>query len=232
MKILLIHGFPFNGDLWSEQRALPGAVAPHLPGFGGTAPGADSIDAYARGILGSIEGRFIGVGHSMGGYIALAMHRIAPERLAGIALVASRAAADSPEARAKREETARAVLERGVGVVEESIIPRLFAPGAGAAAVDAARALIRRASPQGVANALRAMASRPDATPQLANIAVPALVVAGRHDAFVPPAASESMARAIPNARLVWCERSGHMPMLEEPEAVSRALREFLVVSR
>jgi pimeloyl-ACP methyl ester carboxylesterase len=76
----------------------------------------------------------------------------------------------------------------------------------------------------GVAAALRAMASRPDATPSLARIACPAVVFAGRQDQIVPAAESEAMAKAIPGAKLVWCETSGHVPMLEQPDLVAREL--------
>jgi len=75
-----------------------------------------------------------------------------------------------------------------------------------------------------VAAAARAMASRPDATPHLGRISCPTVVFAGRHDKIVPAAESEAMAKAIPGAKLVWCETSGHVPMLEEPELVTREL--------
>jgi 3-oxoadipate enol-lactonase len=86
------------------------------------------------------------------------------------------------------------------------------------------RTVIRSANGKGIAAASRAMASRPDATPQLPKIAFPTVVFAGRGDKIVPPAESESMAKAIPGAKLVWCEKSGHVPMLEEPDLVAAEL--------
>ena len=91
-------------------------------------------------------------------------------------------------------------------------------------ATDTLRKIIREAPPKGVAAAARAMATRPDATPQLATISCPIVVFAGRQDKIVPDAESEAMAKGIPGARLVWCERSGHVPMLEEPDLVAHGL--------
>jgi pimeloyl-ACP methyl ester carboxylesterase len=90
--------------------------------------------------------------------------------------------------------------------------------------LDTLRTIIGSAPGKGVAAASRAMAARPDATPQLSRISVPTVVFAGRGDKIVPPAESEAMATAIPGAKLVWCENSGHVPMLEEPDLVAREL--------
>ncbi len=225
--VVLIHGFPFNATLW-RRVAPPGAHAPDLPGFGVAPPGPDTVDGYAESVLARVDGPLVVVGHSMGGYVALAMHRLARERIAGLAFVASRAVADTPEIRAKRRETEQQVLAEGVGVLERGMMPRLFGPGAAPGMLEEARALIRQATPQGAAAAIRAMMNRPDSVTQLATIAVPALVVAGRHDQIVPVAESESIARAIPASRLVWCERSGHLPMIEEPEVLGDALARFV----
>jgi 3-oxoadipate enol-lactonase len=90
--------------------------------------------------------------------------------------------------------------------------------------LDTLRTVIRSAQAQGVAAASRAMASRPDATPQLSRISFPTVVFAGRGDKIVPPPESEAMAKGIPGAKLVWCEQSGHVPMLEQPDLVAREL--------
>ncbi|MBI2930312.1 MAG: alpha/beta hydrolase [Planctomycetes bacterium] len=240
--LLLIHGFPLDHTLWEHQigelQRTSRVLAPDLRGFGGSegGPGAWTMENFAQDLLRHLDGigveRFIAVGHSMGGYVVFAIHRLAPKRLAGIGLVASRAGADTPEARARREETAKAVLERGGIVAEEQMVPKLFAPGAPLETVEKARAAIRRASRSGIAAALRGMACRPDATIQLPEIHVPVMIIAGRQDSIVPPAESEAMARMIPDARLVWAERSGHMPMLEEPQIVNSALAELVEAVR
>jgi len=160
----------------------------------------------------------------MGGYIVFALHRIAPDRLTGVGLVSTRAKADTDQARGAREETARRALREGPGFLAESMPARLTADGAPGELLDLLGSIIRGATAEGVAAASRAMASRPDSTPQLQRIAVPTVVVAGRKDKIIPPAESEALARAIPGALPVWCDRSGHLPPMEEPESVTAAL--------
>jgi pimeloyl-ACP methyl ester carboxylesterase len=75
----------------------------------------------------------------------------------------------------------------------------------------------------------RALLARPDATNLLARIACPTLLLCGREDAWSPPSRHEEMARRIPRAELVIVERCGHMAPMEQPEAVSALLRDWLV---
>jgi pimeloyl-ACP methyl ester carboxylesterase len=232
--LLLIHGFPLDHRLWQAQMdQLPGSihvVAPDLRGCGRSPlpPGPCTIETYARDLLELLDGqkakRFFVAGHSMGGYIIFALLRLAPERVAGLALVSSRALADSEDVRRTREGTAARALKEGPGFLLETMPPRAVGENPSPLVLEKLRTLMSAASAAGVAAASRAMAGRPDATPQLGRISCPALVLAGRQDKIVPAAESEAMAKAIPGARLVWCERSGHVPMLEEPELVTREL--------
>lgn len=236
--LVLVHGFPLDRRIWSPQvdffapthRLIP----PDLPGFGVALheKSIQTLEDYAKWLLAVLDGLGVGSfvlgGHSMGGYIAFAMHRIAPERLAGLALIATRAAADSPETAATRETNAQKALAEGPGFLADAMLPKLFAGDPPAAHVPTVRSMIKISKSAGVATALRAMASRPDATPQLATLKIPVLVIAGRQDKIVPAAESEAMAKAIPGARLVWAEKSGHMPMLEEPDLVNRELLDLV----
>lgn len=232
--LMLVHGFPLNRRIWDPVAArlsTPGPVIlPDLRGHGRSPlpAGPCAIEDYARDLLELADSlkirRFFAAGHSMGGYILFALHRLAPERLLGGALVSSRALPDSPEVRKTREATAEKAEKEGSGFLAATMPERAAGADPRPEVLETLRTLIRSASPAGVAAASRAMASRPDATPQLPHLTVPTVVLAGRQDQIVPPAESESMARAIPGAKLVWCERSGHVPMLEEPELVAREL--------
>lgn len=236
--LVLIHGFPLDRRIWAPQvdffapthRLIP----PDLPGFGVALheKSIQTLEDYAKWLLAVLDGLGVGSfvlgGHSMGGYIAFAMHRIAPERLAGLALIATRSAADSAETQAARETNAQKALAEGPGFLADAMLPKLFAGDPLPAHVPTIRSMIKIAKSAGVATALRAMASRPDAAPQLPTLKIPVLVLAGRQDKIVPPAESEAMARAIPGARLVWADKSGHMPMLEEPDLVNRELLELV----
>lgn len=229
MPLLLIHGFPLDGRIWEAQvgplSKRGRVIVPDLPGFGRSAPEPiGSIDDYARALLGLLDRigvtRFAAAGHSMGGYVALALQRLAPERLAGLVLVASRAAADPEEARPAREAMAKRAEAEGVEFLARSMPERqLGTPTPGL--VERLRGMIRAQSPAGVAAACRAMALRPDARAQLASLRIPVVVIAGRLDRIVPPSESESMASGF---RLVWSEVSGHLPMIEDPTLVASSL--------
>jgi 3-oxoadipate enol-lactonase len=160
----------------------------------------------------------------MGGYIVFALHRIAPERIAGAAFVSSRALPDGEEARKAREAVAQRAEKEGPGFLAETMPEKAAGTAPPPAVIEKLRTIIRAAQPAGVAAMARGMASRPDCTPQLSKIAFPTVVFAGRQDKIVPTAESEAMAKGIPGSKLVWCERSGHVPMLEEPELVAREL--------
>src|SRR5262249_62202886 len=79
---------------------------------------------------------------------------------------------------------------------------------------------------------LKAMRDRPDSTAFLSEISVPTLVVVGEHDAISPPAEAETMAKAIPGARLVTVPAAGHLTPMESPAAVASALGDFFSESR
>ena len=81
---------------------------------------------------------------------------------------------------------------------------------------------------EGYARQVEAIISRPDSRPSLGAIAVPALVLVGEQDALTPPAKAQEIANAIPGARLVVIADSGHLSTLEQPEAVNRALLEWI----
>jgi pimeloyl-ACP methyl ester carboxylesterase len=233
VPLMLIHGFPLDGRIWDKVIAgirVPQLIVPDLRGHGKTPlpPGPSSIDDYARDLLAILDAskieRCAVAGHSMGGYIVFSLLRQAPQRFSAAALVSSRALPDNDEMKKTREATAQRAEKEGPGFLAATMPDRAVGSSPAPGVVDALRKIIREAQPKGVAAASRAMAGRPDATPQLGQIQVPMLVLAGRGDKIVPAAESEAMAKAIPGAKLVWCEKSGHVPMLEEPDLVAREL--------
>ena len=157
----------------------------------------------------------------MGGYVGLTFAHTYPRRLLGLALVASQAAADTPDRRQFRLNAVRVVQRKGVGVVADEMPARLTCQPQW---VGPLKALILNTNSQSIQAALRGMAERPDATDWLAEISVPALVIAGAQDALIPIEQARLMAQMLQHAWLVEIDGAAHMPMLEAPGAVAEAL--------
>lgn len=227
--VLLLHAFPLDARMWDGQRgALEAAghevVAPHLPG---PAPEL-GFDAWARRVLALVDGKFVPVGCSMGGYLAFELWRQAPERIAALALVDTRATPDTPEQREARNDAIRLLGEAGRGVFWDDLAPRLFAAGAEPAVVARAREIALEQPVTGLVAAQETIRDRPDSRPTLAGIDVPVVMLVGEEDAMTPPADAEAMAAAVDGARLVRVAGAGHLSPLERPDEVAEALVAFL----
>lgn len=172
------------------------------------------------------------VGHSMGGYVALAFARMFTERLRGLALISGRLQMDTPEqATARRDLAARIERERSIEPVVEAYLPRMFSPQTRAGrhgVVEKAYAIARRNDPMGAAAALRGMALRASSEDIAGDLDVPVLCVTGAEDRIFSIEESRADAQRFPRCDFVVCEESGHLAMMEQPDAVTRALRSWL----
>jgi pimeloyl-ACP methyl ester carboxylesterase len=229
---LFFHPFPLHADAWEPMLAACAAAgiraaALDAPGFGGTPAlgqtmtmdhlatlGAAALDAL------SVKRAAI-VGCSMGGYAAMAFARKFPERMSAAVLIATKASPDTEEGRQNRERQATLALEKGAPAVVAEFAPKLLAPDAPAPIRRRVEELAARASAQGIADALRGMAARPDSTPDLPGWKAPTLVIAGEKDQLMPRSEMERIAQAVPGARLEVIAAAGHLPFLEQPEAVA-----------
>ena len=242
--LVLLHAFPLSADQWLPQlqRVPPGwrAVAPDLRGFRGSGPAFEdpvdrlTLDDYADDVLAMMThleiDRAVIAGLSMGGYIAFSIVARAAHRVSGLVLANTRAAADSPEARAGRQAMIATARREGSPAIAAAMLPKLL--GATTTReqpdlVEAVSRMIRMNAPESVATALGALRDRPDRTALLPAIACPTTIVHGGEDAIIGVAEAESMHRAIPDARLVVLPRAGHLSNLEDVRGFSEALWAF-----
>lgn len=239
LALLFVHGFPLSRGAWQKQldalRAPYRVIAPDLRGFGESEarPGTAAMADFAADLHSLLQqlrtGPVVMVGHSMGGYVALAFARQFPALLRGLVLVATKAGADTLEAAAGRRATAEKVRTEGVQVVVDAMAANMLAAGRrDTAMAEQVRSLMASSSRDGVIAALLGMAERPDSTATLAGISVPTLIVAGADDGVIPPAESEKLAQAIPGAQLSVIPQAGHLVAFEQPEAFNRVLQEWL----
>jgi pimeloyl-ACP methyl ester carboxylesterase len=226
---LLLHAFPLDHRMWNGLgSALEDAgYAVEAPDFPGPAVEL-GFAAWARRALGLVEGRFVPVGCSMGGYLALELWRQAPERIAALVLADTRATPDSPEQRLARDDAIRLLGEAGRGAFWDDLAPRLFSPGADPAVVGWARDVALEQSITALVATQETIRDRADSRPTLATIDVPVLVVVGEDDRLTPPEDSEAMAAAVPRGRLSRIAGAGHLAPVEQPEAVTAEVVAFL----
>ncbi len=170
------------------------------------------------------------VGHSMGGYVALAALRTLPERVTGVILCASHPFADPPDKAQTRRDNARRALSEGTAAVVSGMLDMLFRPGTNLESIPAhrVRAMMLNTSPQGVSGMLLGMADRPDAVDLLRDPAPPKAIIAGRDDQIVRLADLQTLAAQLPHLNLRVIDEAGHLPMIEQPDATTATLRDLL----
>jgi pimeloyl-ACP methyl ester carboxylesterase len=238
--LVLLHAFPLSSAMWQPQleAAPPGwrIIAPDLPGFGDTPAigGPLTMAAAADRVALLLDDlgvrRVVLGGLSMGGYVAFALLRRHPGLLRALALCDTRAAPDTEDVRRGRLHSAARIRRAGPAEFLEGMLDRLLSPRSRQQPelVARVRSLMADATTDGIVAALHGMAARPDATPLLRAIGVPALVVVGADDTITPVAETQLLARAIPGARLEIIDDAGHLPNLENPAPFNRVLHRFL----
>ena len=230
--LVLLHGYPLDHHLWDDVAPLLedtfDLILPDLRGFGEstTVDSAFTVDDYASDIAGLLDQLGIQktaiVGHSMGGYVALAFARLYPERVSGLGLVSSQVLADPPDRKEGRYKSAADVSDQGIGGVVETMTPKFTSDERLQAF---ARETMERQQPAAFIGALKAMAERMDSTPLLASFKFPVVIIHGEADALIPIDRAREVKNAIPHAHLVELNGAGHMPMMEAKEETARALK-------
>ena len=240
--VLILHGYPFDNLMWSEQLAVIAAagfraIAPDLRGLGETKSSSEvnTMEDMARDAAALLD--HLGVeqavvcGLSMGGYVAFEFMHLFPARVRGLVLAGTRAPADNEQEKAGREQQAQTMLRAGMVPISIATLPKLLAQRTLAEKPDVVkrvRAAITGADPKGAAAAQRGMAARRDYTEDLQKIEVPTLIIVGREDSIRPVSDAEFMHRGIRESRLEIIEDAAHMTNMEQPEVFNRALLEFL----
>lgn len=235
--VVLLHAFPLDGRMWEEQaRELARqkrVIVPDLPGFGQSAEApASSLDQMADEVARLLDGlgieRVTLAGLSMGGYAALAFARRHKARLMRLGLCDTRSVPDTPEGKKTRDDNIALVEREGVGAVVERMLPALLSSAAPLETRERVRAIGSSQAPAGVKAALAAMRDRPDATPLLAELDIPALVLVGADDAISPPAEAQAIAARLPRGELEVIPGAGRLSNLEKPAAFTAALARLL----
>lgn len=212
----------FGPQLTALSRDHAVTVAPITRG--------DRIEEIASGLLDVLPRRFAVAGLSLGGIVAMELLRRAPDRVSRIALMDTNALPETPQSAADLEPLIMKIKAgRLADFVDAILRPGVLAPGPDRAEVVAlVKDMAAHLGPEIVTRQVRALQRRRDYQAVVRKCKVPALVLCGAQDGLTPVKRHTFLADLIPYARLEVIEGAGHLPTLEQPEAVTDALRAWL----
>ena len=240
--VVLLHGYLESMYVWDDFAPLltPSVrvITVDIPGHGisevkGEVHTMEMVADVLHQMLKSLEiERVTMVGHSMGGYVALAFCARYPEQLDGLVLLSS---TPNPDTEAKRENRRREIALVRAG--KKDALARV-APEAGFAEqnrrrlrsyIDDLTECVHITEDDGIVALLGGMMERVDQNEMLRKSAVPQLFILGKKDGYIPVEGAEEIVANHPQAQVAWLEESGHMGFIEEPEACAEALLKFVL---
>ncbi|WP_292228048.1 alpha/beta fold hydrolase [Brevundimonas sp.] len=226
--LVLIPGLSCTAEMFAPQIA---ALSPHRPVTVASTLEGDSMAQMAAAILRDAPPRFALGGISMGGYIAFEIMRQAPERVERLALMSTTARPDAPEQTVQRQALIERVEAGELETLLREVSPRLVHPlhKDDQTLIDTQVRMGLEIGADGFVRQQKVSIKRADSRPDLPTIRIPTLVLVGDRDPLTPPIRAREIASALPGAHLVIIPDCGHASTLEQPQAVSAALEEWLV---
>lgn len=230
--LVLLPGFLCDRRVWQQQiDALSDVAQCSVADYGLL----DSLPSMAESVLGRMPKEFSVAGHSMGGRVALEVFRQARERVRRIALFNTGAAprpAGPPGEDEERRRRQLLAMARSAGMRTMALtwIQGMVAPArlADRPLVESIVAMFESKTPDLFEAQMNALLARPDATGLLGQIRCPALFLSGAEDGWSTPEVHRQMAASVPGSRLAVVTACGHMSTMEQPAAVSQAMRDWL----
>ena len=218
--MLFLHALPFNGSMWAGQSGLlPGSsYMPTLYPFG------DSVSAWAAAVLHDVkEERLVVVGCSVGGSCALEVAALAPDRVAALVLIGTKAK-HQPEPAVFS--SALELLERqGMEAAWQAVWAPLFSKSASASVIHAAKQVFLQQSAEEIFRGIKAFHTRESRDDILKSLHKPITVITGAEDVAPDPAVSLAQADVAVSGRLETVSHCGHYVPLEKPDALNAILR-------
>lgn len=241
--IVLLHGYLESMLVWEEFIPLiyksARVITLDLPGHGISVVQGEThtMEFLAESVKGALDSLGVEkctlVGHSMGGYVALAFCELYPERLEGLVLLSS---TPNPDSEVKKENRDREIALVKAG--KKELLAKV-APAAGFAVANRARMKdaildleeqVFITEDEGIVALLNGMKCRKDRNQMLRESKVRQLFILGRQDEYIPVDVAKALAEAHPQAEVCWLQNSGHMGFLEEPNECAAAILNFVGV--
>ncbi len=237
---MLLHGFAENQATWEHQtaflRAYYHVLVPNLPGTGKSARTAPlSMESMAEFVHAILVAENISqitiIGHSMGGYVALAFAEKHPQLLEGLGLFSSTARPDSEEKKEARQKSIRMMQQYGTEAFLRQLLPNMFSASFRAKQTVRVDNYVQAALPGNLDTLIayyEAMMARPDRTAVLKDIHVPVLFFIGKEDQAVPPENVLEQVTMPAVADIHIFEDVGHTGLLEVFEESNLILHHFI----
>ncbi|MGF1704028.1 alpha/beta hydrolase [Photobacterium makurazakiensis] len=194
----------------------------------------ESMQVLAAKVLEDAPERFILGGLSMGGILAFEVYRQAPERVAGLILIGTNAADEKMEITLKRNSLVEKAVQGAFSMITpEILMPLLIHPSRlnDPSLTSTVTLMAEHVGLNCFMAHANALATRPDARPLLASIAVPTLIICGRDDLLCPVSNHLLMAEQIPDVSLHILNNCGHLTTMEQPERVAHHINAWLSVN-
>lgn len=227
LPLVLVPGLLCSARLYASQIA---ALWPHGQVAVADHRRDDTMEAIAARILKDAPPHFALAGLSMGGYIAFAMMRLAPERIAKLALLDTSARPDGAEAKAGREKFIAMAQAGKLHDVVETLTPKFLhrdhAKDEGFKKI--VRDMAHDTGPDAFVRQQKAIMTRQDSRPLLSQIGCPTLVLVGDGDELTPPELAREIAADILGSTLAVIPNCGHLSTIEKPDAVNAAMSKWL----
>jgi pimeloyl-ACP methyl ester carboxylesterase len=236
--LVLVHGHSLDTHIWDSLKGNLSDYQVLTPDIS-TDTWYESIEAYADGLKEWLEVQNIEkcviIGHSMGGYITLAFAEKHPETLQGFGLFHSTAYADDEEKREQRKKTLAFMETHGTAAFVRQAGPNMYAESFAQAHPEVIKNHVEKYSQlpiDAVSTGFKAIMNRPDRTQVLQNATVPVLFIFGQEDKFIPFEKNIGLSELPQDAHTLVLAHSGHMGMVEDTDASTKAIREFMEAIR
>lgn len=241
--VVLLHGFPENNEIWARQTGWLAqyfrVLVPDLPGSGRTPISVpltiDSMAAFVQAILQQEQiSSAVIIGHSMGGYVALALAELQPALIKALGLFHSTALADTEEKKEARRKSIKIMEQYGSEAFVRQALPAMFSPATRTAHPELVEDYIRMGAQcrqETLIAYYEAMIGRPDRTATLQQAGFPVLFIMGKDDTAVPLQSiwSQVVMPGISNIHVL--EETGHLGMWEQTDVSNQVLHEFITFS-
>ncbi len=239
LPLVLLHGLCEDSSIWTDfMQEMPDltVLCIDLGGFGKSdvlpTPSVTAMADSVKAVLDALNiQKCVLVGHSLGGYVTMAVAAAYPSVLAGLGMFHSHPFADTQDKKEQRQKAIDFVKRNGHILYVKQLIPGLFADLFVTSNAFLMNSLIHKATQykaEAITGAHEAMINRPDLSDVMKNLACPALIIIGKQDKTVPYDVSLAQVTLPPIADVHILPKVAHMGMFTAKEKTAKATRNFV----